>query len=150
MKYILPFLAFLIIFTLPSEAQLFKKKKEQSGQKTGKYTEYSNSDTTIVVAKGHFCESLPCKTWKYYYDEGGMRMKIKYRDRLKIKYYTQSGQLDQKGYAMLDFNAADTHFYWHGRWKYYDERRKLYRIALYENGEEVEVVMGPEDPIYYD
>jgi len=77
-------------------------------------------------------------------------MKVKYRDNLKIKYYRDSGKLDQKGYAILDLDSEVIHFYWHGIWKYYDDKRKLYRIALYENGEEKEVLKGPEDPIYFE
>lgn len=140
----------LLLFSLPADAQLFKKNKKQDSLRSGKYIEYGYEDTTVVVTKGRFKDGRPCKTWKYYYEDGIIRMKIKYRDRLKIKYYTQSGRLNQKGYAMLDFNAADTHFYWHGIWKYYDDRRKLYRIAIYENGAEVKLLKGPEDPIYYE
>ncbi len=79
-----------------------------------------------------------------------MRMKVKYRERLKIKYYTKLGKLNQKGYTMLDLNTEKIHFYWHGIWKYYDDKRKLYRIALYENGAEVKVLSGPEDPLYFE
>lgn len=75
-------------------------------------------------------------------------MKVKYRDNLKIKYYSDEGRLSHKGYAILELNSQKTHFYWHGLWKYYDENRKLYRKALYKYGEESMVVFGPEDPIY--
>ncbi len=37
-----------------------------------------------------------------------------------------------------------------GMWKYFTDHRKLYRIALYQGGNEVELIMGPEDPIYYE
>lgn len=77
-------------------------------------------------------------------------MKVKYRKRLKIKYYRDNGQLEKKGYAMLDLDKKDLHFYWHGRWKYFNDHRNLYRIALYQDGNEVELIMGPEDPIYYE
>lgn len=150
MKFSFIPLVIILLFTIPAEAQLFKKNKKQDSLKSGRIIEYGGDDSTTIVTRGRFKNGRPCKTWKYYWDDGTMRMKIKYHDRLKIKYYTTSGRLDQKGYAMLDFNAADTHFYWHGRWKYYDDRRKLYRIALYQDGAEVEVLKGPEDPIFYE
>lgn len=77
-------------------------------------------------------------------------MKVKYRDRLKIKYYRENGQLEKKGYAMLDLDKEAIHFYWQGRWKYFDDRRHIYRIALYENGMEALLITGPEDPIYFE
>lgn len=76
-------------------------------------------------------------------------MKVKYHKKLKIKYYSPNGRLDMKGYALLDINSQLTHFYWDGLWKYYNPKRKLYRIALYKNGEEIKVLYGPEDPVYY-
>jgi hypothetical protein len=77
-------------------------------------------------------------------------MKVKYRKRMKIKYYRDNGQLEKKGYAILDLDKEALHFYWQGMWKYFNDHRKLYRIALYQDGNEVELIMGPEDPIYYE
>lgn len=141
-----------LLMPLSSEAQLFRKHKKQESDslKNGVHYEYWDKDSTFLSARGHFRHGRPCKTWKYYHKSGKRRMKVKYRDRLKIKYYRDSGKLDQKGYAILDLDSEVIHFYWHGIWKYYDDKRKLYRIALYQNGEEVEVLKGPTDPIYFE
>ena len=135
-----------------SQAQLFKKSRNQETDtlKNGLHYEYWDRDSVYLSARGHFCNGSPCKKWKYFWKDGTRRMKVKYRDNLKIKYYRESGKLDQKGYAILDLNAERIHFYWHGLWKYYDNKRKLYRIALYENGEEIKVLFGPEDPFYFE
>lgn len=77
-------------------------------------------------------------------------MKVKYHKRLKIKYYRDNGKLEKKGYAHFDLTAKDLHFYWHGTWKYYDDKRHLYRIAIYKNGAEAELVRGPEYPLYFE
>ncbi|MCD4725320.1 MAG: hypothetical protein K8R63_10815 [Bacteroidales bacterium] len=150
MRSILFLLSLVVFCSFSAEAQLFRKNRNDNASKNGKYYEFWDKDSTTLSAKGHFCHDLPCKTWKYYYSDGTRRMKVKYRDSLKIKYYTNSGKLDQKGYAMLNLNTENIHFYWHGIWKFYDHKRKLYRIALYENGAEVEVLSGPEEPIYFE
>lgn len=141
-----------ILFLLPfsAEAQIFKKKKEPKYDtlRNGKYTEYWDRDSTHLNARGHFCDGAPCKRWKYYHYDGVRRMKVKYRDKLKIKYYSDEGRLSHKGYAILETNSRRTHFYWHGIWKYYDKKRKLYRKALYAYGEESQLIFGPEDPYY--
>jgi hypothetical protein len=143
-------LGMIMIFTLSSEAQLFKRKNklQQDSLKTGKYYEYWDRDSLHLSAKGHFCNGRPCKKWKYFHYDGKRRMKVKYNDSLKIKYYGETGRLTHKGYARLDWNEQDTHFYWEGVWRYYDHRRRLYRKALFEKGNEIKVLFGPEDPIY--
>lgn len=139
------------LLSAPTEAQLFKStQKHQDSLTNGSYYEFWDQDSTLLSARGHFCKGRPCKTWKYYYEDGTRRMKVKYRVTLKIKYYTASGKLDQKGYAVMDYNSQQIHFYWHGRWKFYDNKRKLYRIALFENGNEVKILLGPEDPLYFE
>jgi antitoxin component YwqK of YwqJK toxin-antitoxin module len=115
-----------------------------------KYYEYWDEDSTIINARGHYCHGLPCKTWRYYHQNGKRRMKVKYGKKLKIKYFRDNGRLEKKGYARWDLNKADVHFYWHGRWKYFDDKRKLYRIAIYQYGEETELVQGPEYPLYFE
>lgn len=148
---------FLIVFLVSfcsyyANAQIFKKKDRacETCPRHLVYNEYWDAENTIVNAKGHYCYGLPCKSWRYYHQNGEIRMKVKYRKRLKIKYYRDNGQLEKKGYAMLDLDKEDLHFYWHGLWKYFNDHRKLYRIALYQNGNEAELIMGPEDPIYYE
>ena len=150
MKSIIFLLSLVVLCSFSAEAQLFRKNRNDDPSKNGKYYEYWDKDSIRLSAKGHFCHDHPCKTWKYYHADGTMRMKVKYRNRLKIKYYIPSGKLDQKGFAMLDLNTEHIHFYWHGIWKYYNAKRKLYRIALYENGVEVEILSGPQEPIYFE
>ena len=152
MKYLTIISVILLLFPHDAEAQLFKKKYVSNSNtlRTGPYYEYWDKDSVYLSAKGHFCNDSPCKTWKYYWKDGTRRMKVKYRDTLKIKYYRESGRLDQKGYAILDLDSKMIHFYWQGIWKFYDKKRRLYRKALFENGNEVMVLYGPEDPIYYE
>lgn len=142
----------MLLIVLSSPAQEGKKEKRpcESCPKHQKYYEYWDSDSTILNARGHYCYGIPCKTWRYYHQNGKRRMKVKYGNRLKIKYYRESGRLEKKGYARLDLNEKDIHFFWHGRWKYYDDKRKLYRIAIYREGEETELIKGPEYPLYFE
>ncbi len=140
----------ICIFSSPDiNAQNSRPEKGLSDRaRNGKYVEYWDKDSTQINARGHFCAGAPCKTWKYFNSDGTRRRKVKYGDRLKIKYYSASGKLNKKGFAMLDINSKEIHFYWHGKWKYYNERRKLYRVAIFKYGEEAELLMGPIDPIY--
>ena len=154
MKIIFRILLLVLFIALAgkADAQLFKRQKASNNDslRNGKYSEYWDKDSSRISARGYFKNGRPAKTWKYFHADGTRRMKVKYRDKLKIKYYSRNGTLEQKGYAVLDFNAEDIHFYWDGIWKYYDPKRKLYRIALYKMGEETAVIFGPEDPLYFE
>ena len=141
----------LVLLAGPAEAQLFRKNKdpEKPGLRNGKYFEYWDADSSRISARGYFDQGRPSKTWKYYHQDGTRRMKVKYREKLKIKYYSQKGTLEKKGHAVLDLDPERIHFYWDGIWKYYDPRRKLYRISMFNMGAETLVIFGPEDPIFF-
>jgi len=152
MKSIVLFILSMFLIGSQADAQFLKKGEQKENRKDRriKYFDYWDADSTILNTKGQYRDGMPYKTWRYYHKNGKKRMKVKYGDRLKIKYFKESGQLDKKGYAILDLDPANIHFYWQGTWKYFDERRKLYRIALFENGIETKILMGPEDPVYYE
>jgi antitoxin component YwqK of YwqJK toxin-antitoxin module len=152
MKHII-FLFLLISFpALQLNAQLFRKEKTSVDKtlKHHKHFEYWDDDSTTVATKGHYCNNIPCKTWKYYHSNGVLRLKVKYADRIKIKYFSTDRRLEQKGYAILDSDPGGVHFYWQGIWKYYNEKRKLYRVARFDKGEEAEVIFGPAKAIYFE
>ena len=78
---------------------------------------------------------------KEYYLNGKMRLKMKWHgERIKIKYYDTNRKIEQKGWAIFDLSKEDIHFYWHGKWKYFNDRRKLIKVCLYQNGEMVKKI----------
>ena len=143
--------AFAVVLAGTASAQIFKRHAagQNDSLRNGKYIDFWDADSGQINTKGYFYNNRPVKTWKYYYSDGTRRMKVKYHDKLKIKYYSPTGILEQKGYAVLDINSETIHFFWDGIWKYYKPRRKLYRIATFKMGEETAVIFGPEDPVYW-
>jgi hypothetical protein len=61
-----------------------------------------------------------------------------YKNRIRVKYYFENGRLDHKGLSKIDYSGQDKHYYWHGKWKFFDNERSLNRTAIYENGKEIE------------
>ncbi len=127
-----------------------QEKEEKPPVRDGKYYEYWDKDSTRISACGHFCNGKPCKKWKYFHYNGKRRMKSKYGDRIKLKYYRENGRRSEKGYAVLDRSSKAIHFYWQGKWKYYNKKGRLYRVVLFEKGEELKVISGPEEPYYFE
>ncbi|MBK7028280.1 MAG: hypothetical protein IPH45_03315 [Bacteroidales bacterium] len=56
---------------------------------------------------------------------------------LKVKYLDTLGHVTQKGGAKRLYTPSEIRYCWDGEWKFYDEKHKLYRTALYRKGEEV-------------
>ena len=146
MKPKLSICLFTIIFVFSSislSAQWFKRninKYDDAGKRKGLWIEYWSEDKKIPMSKVWFKNDKEYKS-KEYHPNGKMRLKMKwYAERIKIKYYDLNRKIEQKGWAIFDRNKKDIHFYWHGKWKYYNDRRKLIKVCLYQNGEMTEKI----------
>lgn len=123
------------------QAQLFKKKINQYGedkQRTGWWISYWDEDEKVLMSKAKYEAGQEIGTSKEYHQNGNIRLKFRnQKNRIRVKGYTEDRKLEQKGWAVMEYNEKDTHYYWHGKWKFYNEKRKLVRVSKYSNGEEV-------------
>lgn len=130
-----------LLLTWPLHAQLFKKRLnrvDENGNRKGKWITYWDDMKKVPMSKATFSNGRETGVSKEYHVNGNLRLKFRhYNDRIRVKYYNTERKLEQKGWSVLEYNAEDTHYYWHGKWKFYDSNRKLQRVAYYENGEEV-------------
>lgn len=135
------FIIAVLLFSIASQAQLFNKKTNQYGEdkkRTGKWITYWDEEDKVPMSVARYKSGREVGVSKEYLSNGIMRLKFRYhKTRMRAKYYFPNGKLEQKGWAVMEYNEKDTHFYWHGKWKFFDENRKVIRRALYQNGEEV-------------
>ena len=135
---------FIIILTfgwINSYNQIFNRainEYDENGKRKGLWTAYWDEEDKIPMSRAKFKDGYEINVSKEYHQNGKLRLKFRYyKNRLRVKHYNQNGQLEAKGWAHLEYNKQDSRFYFHGKWKYYDERRKLIRIGWYENGHEI-------------
>lgn len=137
-------IALTAIFTIPSQGQFWKRKVNQvdeNGKKHGYWIEYMDSKHVDISGKGKFEHGRETGKWTHYHFNGKRRLKYKYlKDDIKVKYYYPNGRLEQKGRARIEYSEEDTHYFWEGEWRFYDEKRKLQKIMMYEEGKEGTVV----------
>lgn len=123
------------------QAQLFKKEINQYGEdkkRTGWWISYWDEEEKVLMSKAKFDAGEEIATSKEYHQNGNIRLKFRHhKNRIRVKYYSEDRKLEQKGWSVLEYSAEDTHYYWHGKWKFYNEKRKLVRVSEYSNGEEV-------------
>lgn len=113
-------------------------KRDNKGMRQGLWITYWDEKEKVPMSKVWFKDDKENKG-KEYHVNGKLRLKLNWRGkRIKMKYYDIERKIEQKGWATIDFNKENIHFYWHGKWKYYDDRRKLIKVCLYQNGEMAE------------
>ena len=138
-KYTVFMICLLLVF--PAHAQFFKRSLNQldeNGKRKGKWITYWDQEKKVPMSMAKFKDGRETGVSKEYHINGKLRLKFRYHnDRIRVKYYTESRKLEQKGWSVIEYNEEDTHYYWHGKWKFYNNGRKLERVALYENGEEI-------------
>lgn len=139
MKYI--FIIFIVLFSGLSFGQIFQRKLnriDERGMRTGLWIDYYDIDSTIISTKIHYKNGYQTGICRFYHPNGQRRLKWHYyNNRIRAKYYFENGRLDQKGWSKIDYSGKDTHYYWHGKWKFFDDHRKLIRVGFYQNGEEI-------------
>jgi antitoxin component YwqK of YwqJK toxin-antitoxin module len=138
-------IVFLVVISFcyvgSAQAQLFKKEINQLGKdkkRTGWWISYWDDEEKVYMSKAKYEAGKELGTSKEYHQNGNIRLKFRHqKNRIRVKYYSEDQKLEQKGWSILENNKEDTHYYWHGKWKFYNKNRKLVRTAIYQNGAEV-------------
>ena len=134
----------LIVWLCPTAAycQFLKKKinrYDEDGQRTGLWKEYTDKEETLLLSKFYYLEGRETKVCKHYYQNGNVRLKFKYcKDRIKVKYFYKDGKLEKKGWAKIEYNTEDIHYFWEGEWQFFANPRKLIYREQYLLGEKVQ------------
>ncbi|NOX45512.1 MAG: hypothetical protein GXO89_00860 [Chlorobi bacterium] len=133
---------FVFLLVKDGNAQFYKRKinsYNDKGQRTGLWFFYWDDENKVPMSRAFYKNGYESKVSKEYHQNGKMRLKFRYyKDkRLKVKFYNEGRVLEAKGWAIMEYNKKDTHFYYQGKWKYFDGKRKLVRTGWYEKGVEV-------------
>jgi len=149
MNRLLVIIMLATIFSIPASAQFWKRKVNQldeNGKKHGFWIEYMDSSHEDISGKGRFNHGRESGKWKHYHFNGKRRLKYKYKkDDIKVKYYYSNGRLEQKGRARIEYSEKDVHYFWEGEWRFYDEKRKLVKKMMFQDGVHGRVVWRKEE-----
>jgi len=134
-------LAFVLI-SLTGYPQIFHPKinrLDEKGCRQGRWITYQDSIRRHPLSKFYFKDGLECRTTKYYYENGKVRVKFRYKgdSLVLVKYYDTCGGLSQKGRSLMLYTEKEIRYCWDGVWKFYDNRQHLIRTAAYRKGEEL-------------
>lgn len=141
-RFILLVLVFILFADL--NAQILHKnlnKLDEDGKRKGLWISYWDEEEKVPMSVARYKKGREVGVSKEYHMNGNLRLKFRYgEERIRVKYYDEDRRLEQKGWAILDYNEVDTHYYWHGEWKYFNNKRKLQKVKYYQHGEEISQV----------
>jgi hypothetical protein len=128
----------LITLFLFLTALLFSQKinkNNKHGKRVGKWVVYLDSAKKIKSFEGRFRNGRPVGKALYYTIDGVLeRREITRFGKLRTTLYYANGIKSMKGEARIDDLPDRIHYYFYGRWKFYDEEGKLIRYSFYEKG----------------
>lgn len=139
---------FIIILVLPSVSANagklwpFKRTINQydtQGRRQGKWVSYWDDDRKVPMNIEHYKDGREIGRCRYFYQDGSKRLQFKaFKDgRMKVKYLTEEGRKEKKGWAVMLYTPDEIRYSWNGPWKFY-EKGKLVRKAVYKMGEETQ------------
>ncbi|MBK7175192.1 MAG: hypothetical protein IPH84_18690 [Bacteroidales bacterium] len=112
---------------------------DTKGNRHGRWITWQDSARRLPSSKAWFKHGLEYRTTRYYHANGKVRLKLHYKgdSLIRVKYLDTLGHVTQKGGAKRLYTPTEIRYCWDGEWRFYDEKHKLYRTAIYRKGEEV-------------
>jgi hypothetical protein len=117
---------------------LFSQKLNRlnkKGERTGRWIVYLDSAKTKKSTEGRY-KNGNAKGRFYYYTMDGVleRRETNCFKRLKTVMYYPDGTVRFRGKARIENLPTKIHYYFYGKWKYYDQKGKLLKYCFYEKG----------------
>ncbi len=127
--FILSFFSFRLF---PQHLNRYNKK----GERIGKWVTFSDSAKKLKLFEGKYRKGTAVGTCLYYSLDGVLEKKeIKKFRKLKTTIYYSDGHIRNSGKARIENLSDKIHYYFYGKWKYYDENGNLVKYLYYQKGE---------------
>jgi antitoxin component YwqK of YwqJK toxin-antitoxin module len=134
---------FLLLIPIIAEASWpFKRevnRYDARGRRQGKWVSYWDDSKKIPMNIERYKDGRERGRCRYYYMNGTKRLQFNaHKDgRMKVKYFTESGKLEKKGWAVMIYDPKEIRYSWNGPWKFYENGR-LVKKTEYRMGVEAE------------
>ncbi|WP_162126519.1 hypothetical protein [Flavobacterium phycosphaerae] len=104
-------------------------------ERVGKWVYKDTVNGTLYTSKGRYKKSTEIKTWNYFENHKRIK-KEKYQNGIcYITTYNKQGKITAVGQSKMVDENNETHWYYFGEWKFFNEKQELIAIKKYEKGE---------------
>ncbi len=130
-------LVLVTCYYFPQQLNRFNKK----GERTGKWITYSDSAKTKKIFEGKYKRGNTVGHCYYYTMDGILeRKEVPRMKKIKTTFYYPKGITRCRGNAKVENLPNKIHYYFYGRWKYYDTNGVIQKYIFFEKGSEVKTV----------
>lgn len=117
--------------------------QKENKKRVGLWIEEYSIDSTKYKSVGKYKNGEPIKKWCYYNNDRIIKKEIYRKNKSTITYYYSNGTIQSKGKAKLTVTGSKLHWFYYGKWKYFDENGKHISTNKYDNGELVSETKTP-------
>lgn len=140
------FLILVLIFICDFSFSQKLNRIDKHGERTGKWITYNDSAKTKKSIEGKYKKGNPKGTFYFYTMDGVLERREKKRFKvLKTTLYYPDKTIRFQGQARIDNEVTKIHYYFFGKWKYYDETGQLLKYCYYEKGKLVKTVYADKN-----
>lgn len=108
---------------------------DKKGQRQGRWVVYLDSAKTLKSIEGRYKHGNAVGKFHYYNMQGQLERKEITRFKiLRTTMYYPDGTIRLKGKARIENLTDKIHYYFYGKWLYYDKQGKLLKYCYYEKG----------------
>jgi antitoxin component YwqK of YwqJK toxin-antitoxin module len=135
-----PKLFFIIIVTICIVACKSKTNQIVNHEREGKWVTIDTLDY-VYTTKGSYKNGNQVGTWKHFYN-GKITRKDKFKkNKCLTRFYHPNGTIIKKGYSKTDSNDTLIHWYYSGKWRYYDPQGKPTQTLIFDKGKLIDSII---------
>jgi antitoxin component YwqK of YwqJK toxin-antitoxin module len=109
--------------------------QKENKMREGLWVETYALDSAHYKSVGAYHQGDPIKKWRYYLN-GKIIKKEQYKpNNCRTTTYFKNGKIQSKGQTKTTADSIQTHWFYDGDWKFYNEKGKLIGIKKYKEGQ---------------
>jgi hypothetical protein len=112
-----------------------KTNQKSNGLRDGKWITTDSIESNMYKYVEKYNKGREVKTWKTYKNNNIFK-KEKYKKHVcEVTYFGENKKIISKGQTKIKDSGNESHWFYFGEWKYYNNKGKLILLKNYENGE---------------
>jgi antitoxin component YwqK of YwqJK toxin-antitoxin module len=109
--------------------------QKENKKREGHWVETYALDSARYKAVGAYHQGDPIKKWRYFLN-GKIIKKEQYKtNSCRTINYFENGKIQSKGQTKTTADSIQTHWFYDGDWKFYNEKGKLIGLKKYKEGQ---------------
>ena len=112
-----------------------KINQKSNGLRDGKWITKDSISNNMYKYVEKYNKGKEVKTWKTYKDNNIFK-KEKYKKLVcEVTFFGENKKIISKGQTKIEEFGNESHWFYFGEWKYYNDKGKLILLKNYKNGE---------------